>query len=145
MTYNYKRHQVDEKSARVHDTKASLVGLPDASFVIYLGLNCIVWALIWNGAATKQPFLNPHVLAVLASVGPVGLAQLMVSSQDPRRPILYPFQRQAHEPTSKQGNLEYSFHRDSVGRAALHLLLPLLLCIGPVYALVQAFNCCESI
>ena len=97
----HKRHQVDEKSARVHDTKASLVGLPDASFVIYLGLNCIVWALVWNGAATKQPFLNPHVLAVLASVGPVGLAQLMVSAQDAPRPTLYPFQRQAHQQANK--------------------------------------------
>ena len=90
-------YQVDEKSARVHDTKASLVGFPDVSFVIYLSLNLIVWVLIWKGAASKQPHLNPHVLAVLASVGPVGLAQLMVSIQDPRRSILYPFQRQEHQ------------------------------------------------
>jgi len=112
--------KVDEKSARVHDSKASLLGLPDASFVIYLSLNCIVWVLIWQEASGgKQPNLNPHLLAFLASIGPVGLAQLIVWIQDPRRPVLYPFQR------------------DSVGTVALHLILPLLLCIGPVYALVH--------
>jgi len=111
--------KVDEKSARVHDTKASLVGFPDVSFVIYLALNLIVWVLIWKAAVSKQPNLNPHVLAVLASVGPVGLAQLMVSIQDPRRSILYPFQR------------------DSFGTVALHLILPFVLCIGPVYTLVD--------
>ena len=97
------KHQVDEKSARVHDSKASLLGLPDASFVIYLSLNCIVWVLIWQEASGgKQPNLNPHLLAFLASIGPVGLAQLIVWIQDPRRPVLYPFQRQAlHQTTSE--------------------------------------------
>ena len=99
------KHQVDEKSARVHDTKASLLGLPDVSFVIYLSLNCIVWVLIWQEASSgKQPNLNPHLLAFLASVGPVGLAQLMVWIQDPRRPILYPFQRQALHQTTKKSD-----------------------------------------
>jgi len=111
--------KVDEKSARIHDTKATLLGLPDPSFVIYLALNCLVWVLIWKSTKEPLPYLNPHFLAALASVGPVALAQLMVWTQDPRRPILYPFQR------------------DSVGTVALHLLLPLLLCIGPVYTLVD--------
>ena len=136
-------YQVDEKSARVHDTKATLLGLPDASFVIYLGLNCIVWALVWKEAGTRQPYLNPHLLAALASVGPVGLAQLMVSTQDPPRPILYPFQRQAHQKEREADRKILIIFRDSVGTIALHLLLPLLLCIGPVYALVsvaQNFN-----
>ena len=90
--------QVDEKSAKVHDAKASLLGLPDASFVVYLALNVIVWLLIWQSAAGNVPphhLLNPHLLAFLASAGPVVLAQLMVWTLDPHRPILYPFQRQA--------------------------------------------------
>ena len=89
------KYQVDEKSARIHDTKATLLGLPDPSFVIYLALNCLVWVLIWKSTKEPLPYLNPHFLAALASVGPVALAQLMVWTQDPRRPILYPFQRQA--------------------------------------------------
>ena len=72
-----------------------MLGLPDPSFVIYLALNCLVWALIWKSTKEPLPYLNPHFLAALASVGPVALAQLMVWTQDPRRPILYPFQRQA--------------------------------------------------
>jgi len=114
--------KVDEKSARVHDSKASLLGLPDAGFVVYLALNGLVWLVIWQSAtgnSSPHHLLNPHLLAFLASAGPVVLAQLMVWTLDPHRPILYPFQR------------------DSYRTVALHLVLPLFLCIGPVYTLVH--------
>ena len=96
------RSKVSQKSpksrSKVHDAKASLLGLPDASFVVYLALNGIVWLVIWQSATGNSPphhLLNPHLLAFLASAGPVVLAQLMVWTLDPHRPILYPFQRQA--------------------------------------------------
>ena len=36
-------HEVLCQTAAVHDSKASLAGLPDLGFAIYIGLNIISW------------------------------------------------------------------------------------------------------
>ena len=70
--------KVDDRSAAVHDAKASL-GIPEPEFAVYLGLNCAVWAAVWL-AARQQAGLHlysPHALALLASAGPVIIAQVV--------------------------------------------------------------------
>merc|ERR1712029_710882 len=37
--------KTDAKSAAIHDSKATL-GLPEAGFTIYIGVNCMIWALV---------------------------------------------------------------------------------------------------
>lgn len=70
--------KVDTKTASAHDAKASLTTPPDAGFVIYMGVNCAIWAILW--LAVRQEYqlhtINPHYLALLVSAGPVVLAQV---------------------------------------------------------------------
>ena len=73
-------------------------GLPDPGFVIYIGLNCAVWALLWF-SIQKQFGIhewNPHYLAFLASSGPVIIAQMMANITENsklKRSIFYPFHK----------------------------------------------------
>ena len=89
--------KVDEKTAAVHDSKASLAGLPDLGFAIYLGLNCSAWWLLWRqltSAALGPASPSPVTMGLLLSAGPVLLAQLMANiTERSRRSILYPFHK----------------------------------------------------
>ena len=35
--------RVDDKAASVHDAKASLRGLPEPGFAVYMAINCCFW------------------------------------------------------------------------------------------------------
>ena len=87
--------KVDEKTAAVHDSKASLAGLPDLGFAIYLGLNCLAWWLLWRQlTSTALGPASPVTMGLLLSAGPVLLAQLMANiTERSRRSILYPFHK----------------------------------------------------
>lgn len=62
--------QVDEKTAALHDVKASLNTAPDPGFVIYIGLNCFIWAILWYAVQGQYGLdqWNPHYLAFLVSI-----------------------------------------------------------------------------
>jgi hypothetical protein len=114
--------KVDEKAASVHDAKASLVGLPDAGFAIYIGLNCVVWSVLWL-VVRQQHGLDTwsrHLLALLVSAGPVLLAQVMANLTDA---------------TSR--SMFYPFHKDGWKAITGHVAIASLVCVGPVYATVH--------
>ena len=114
--------KVDEKTAAIHDAKASLAGLPDFGFAIYISLNCAIWALLWC-AITNQHGVqewNPHYLAFLASAGPTIVAQIMANlTESSKRSIFYPF------------------HKDGWKTISGHVVISTLACIGPVYVMVH--------
>jgi len=114
--------KVDEKTAAIHDAKASLAGLPDFGFAIYISLNCAIWALLWC-AITNQHGVqewNPHYLAFLASAGPTVIAQIMANlTESSKRSIFYPF------------------HKDGWKTISGHVLISTFACIGPVYVMVH--------
>ena len=101
---------------------ASLAGLPDFGFAIYISLNCAIWALLWC-AITNQHGVqewNPHYLAFLASAGPTVIAQIMANlTESSKRSIFYPF------------------HKDGWKTISGHVLISTLACIGPVYVMVH--------
>ena len=114
--------QVDAKTVAVKDGKATL-GLPQLDSALYLLLNCGVWALVWQ-AATQQLAADgwsPHYLALLASLGPLLLAQAMANLTD----------------SGQHRSLLYPFHREGWGAASGHMAAALALCVGPVYGLVH--------
>ena len=114
--------KVDEKTAAIHDTKASLLGLPEPGFVIYLALNCIIWVLIWFGASGQYGIneWNPHILAFLSSAGPLIIAQIMANITDKtNRSIFYPF------------------HKDGWRTISGHLIISSLVCVGPIYIMIH--------
>jgi hypothetical protein len=113
---------VDEKTASVHDAKASLIGPPDTGFAIYIGLNCAVWSVLW--LAVRQQYgldtWSPHLLALLVSAGPALLAQAMANLTDrTNRSMFYPF------------------HKDGWRAINGHVAIASLVCVGPVYATVH--------
>jgi hypothetical protein len=114
--------KVDDKSAAIHDAKASLTGLPDLGFTVYISINCAIWALLWF-AVQKQYSVNdwnPHYLAFLASAGPVIIAQIMANmTETSKRSIFYPF------------------HKDGWKTISAHVIISSLVCIGPVYVMVH--------
>ena len=114
--------QVDAKTAAVKDTKAAL-GLPQVDSALYLLLNCGVWALVWQAATLQLPAdsWSPHSLALLASVGPLLLAQAMANLTD----------------SGQHRSLLYPFHREGLGAASGHMAAALFLCVGPVYVMVH--------
>merc|ERR1711973_712258 len=114
--------KVDTKTASAHDAKASLTTPPDAGFVIYMGVNCAIWAILW--LAVRQEYqlhtINPHYLALLVSAGPVVLAQVMANlTENTKRSMFYPF------------------HKDGWKVISGHVIISSLVCIGPVYAMVH--------
>ena len=130
-TYNGgSEEKVDEKSVRLHDTKANFSKtLPEVGFVIYMGLNMLLWGILY--CAFKQiPLLDggtkridcPTTMALLISVGPIAIAQAMTmlteASRRPR-PVLYPF------------------HKDKVIHTMFHLSVSILACVAPVFLLVH--------
>ena len=129
-TYNGgSEEKVDEKSVRLHDTKANFSKtLPEVGFVIYMGLNMLLWGILY--CAFKQiPLLDggtkridcPTTMALLISVGPIAIAQAMTmlteASRRPR-PVLYPF------------------HKDKVIHTMFHLSVSILFVV-PVFLLVH--------
>ena len=113
---------VDDKAAAIHDAKASLAGLPDIGFALYICSNCTIWAILWL-AVQKQYGLhevNPHHLALLASAGPVVIAQIMANLTD-----------------SSKRSIFYPFHKDGWKAISGHVLISTLVCIGPVYVMVH--------
>ena len=114
--------QVDAKTAAVKDTKAAL-GLPHVDSALYLLLNCVVWALVWQAATLQLPAdsWSPHSLAILASVGPLLLAQALANLTD----------------SGQHRSLLYPFHREGLGAASGHMAAALFLCVGPVYVMVH--------
>ena len=92
--------KVDAKTVAIHDSKSSLAGPPDLGFVLYLGLNCLAWALLWlrltDSAQLGQlaGWLTPTTMAAMIGAGPVILAQLMANMTDnTKRSIFYPFHK----------------------------------------------------
>ena len=73
--------KVDSKTASAHDAKASLTTPPEAGFVVYMAINCMVWVILWLAVRKEYDLhnLNPHYLALLVSAGPVVLAQVFLS------------------------------------------------------------------
>ena len=45
--------KVDEKTAAIHDSKASLFGAPDPGFATYIALNCGIWTLLYLSVFDK--------------------------------------------------------------------------------------------
>ena len=114
--------KVDDKTAAIHDSKASLYGLPDPGFVIYITLNCAIWTLLWKAVRKENGFgdVNPHCLAFLASFGPVIIAQVMANLTDKsKRSIFYPF------------------HKDGYKTLGTHLIISFLACVGPIYIMTH--------
>jgi len=115
--------KVDEKTVAIHDSKASLAGLPDFGFVLYIGLNCLVWLVVVRAAmrgGDDDLGLGPVGLALLTSLGPVLLAQVMANlTEGTKRSILYPF------------------HKDGWAAVSGHLTISSILCILPVYTMVH--------
>ena len=114
--------KVDEKAASVHDAKASLKGLPEPGFAIYMAVNCCFWALIWFGVSKQHGVhqLSPHWVAFLVSFGPVIVAQVMANlTEKSKRSIFYPF------------------HKDGWRAISTHVLISTLICVGPVYVMVH--------
>ena len=113
---------IDEKSAAIHDAKASLKGFPDLGFSLYMALNCAIWAVLWLGVQKQYGVheWSPHYLALLTSVGPIVIAQVMANlAESSKRSILYPF------------------HREGWKTMSGHLIISSLVCIGPVYVMVH--------
>ena len=144
--------KVDTKTASAHDAKASLTTPPDAGFVIYMGVNCAIWAILW--LAVRQEYqlhtVNPHYLALLVSAGPVVLAQVgclcllpyhhhifhkvMANlTENTKRSMFYPFHKDGWKvikylPTTKRSD----HHRSSAG-----------MCSSPAwFALAQCTRWC---
>ena len=114
--------KVDQKTAAIHDAKASLLGPPDLGFAVYLGLNCVIWCLVWWSVTGQHGVSqwSPHSLACLASVGPVVLAQAMANlTETTKRSMFYPF------------------HKDGWRTLTVHVLISSLVCVGPVYVMVH--------
>ena len=114
--------KVDKKSAATHDRKASLLGLPDPGFIVYLLLNSSVWLLLWFSVSRQHGIdsWSPHVLAFLTSVGPLILAQALDNITDrSKRSILYPF------------------HKEGWKTMSGHLIVSFLVTILPVYVMVH--------
>ena len=87
------------QTVAIHDSKSSLAGPPDLGFVLYLGLNCLAWALLWL-RLTDSPqvedltWLTPAIMAFIVGAGPVILAQSMANMTDnSKRSIFYPFHK----------------------------------------------------
>ena len=114
--------KVDDRTAAIHDAKASITGLPEPSYAIYIILNCAIWALLWF-ALQKQYGVhewNPHHFSFLASVGPVVIAQIMANiTESSKRSIFYPF------------------HKEGWKTISGHVIVSSLVCIGPVYVMVH--------
>ena len=68
---------MDEKSAAIHDSKASLLGLPEPGFATYVALNCGLWTLLYMAVHDKA--YDPHFLAFLVGFGPLIIAQVMAN------------------------------------------------------------------
>ena len=89
--------KVDARTAAVLDSKSSLAGPPDLGFILYLGLNCLAWALLWLRLTDSrlEDWLSPACLAFTISAGPVLLAQAMASLTNTasRRSVFYPFHK----------------------------------------------------
>ena len=87
--------KVDARTAAVLDSKSSLAGPPDLGFVLYLGLNCLAWALLWLRLTDSGlvDWVSPATLAFTISAGPLVLAQVManVTNTGTRRSVFYPF------------------------------------------------------
>ena len=110
---------IDDKVAAINDAKATIYGLPDIDTVIYNTLNLLVWFTIF--LAVRQEYnihtWSPHILAFVASFGPVVLAQVMDRS---KRSLFYPF------------------HKETYQRLSFHILVSTTVCIVPVYILVHS-------
>ena len=112
--------KVDAKTAQIHDSKASLIGIPDAGFATYIGLNCAIWSLLYLAVYDKTLDFDPHYLAFLVSFGPLIIAQVMANlTEKSKRSIFYPF------------------HKDGWKTMSSHLIISGLVCIGPVYILAH--------
>jgi len=114
--------KVDSKTASAHDAKASLTTPPEAGFVVYMAINCMVWVILWLAVRKEYDLhnLNPHYLALLVSAGPVVLAQVMANlTENTKRSMFYPF------------------HKDGWKVISGHVLISSLVCVGPVYAMVH--------
>ena len=90
--------KVDARTVAVHDSKSSLAGAPDLGFLLYLGLNCLTWALLWLRLTNSRlvaglDWVSPASLAFSISAGPLLLAQVManLTNTGSKRSIFYPF------------------------------------------------------
>ena len=83
----------------IHDSKSTLAGAPDLGFVIYIGLNCLAWALLWlkltdSHLVKELDWLSPAAMSFIIGAGPVILAQTMANMTDnTKRSIFYPFHK----------------------------------------------------
>jgi len=119
--------KVDAKTAAIHDSKASLTGLPDLGFAIYIGLNIISWVLFCT-KLTGLPLptldltsVTPVMMAVTLSAGPVILAQTMANITD----------------KNKSRSIFYPFHKDGWKAISGHLIISAVACVLPVFILVH--------
>jgi len=114
--------KVDEKSAAIHDSKASLLGLPDPGFATYISLNCLIWFCFYekmmNNEMTRGISIN--TVAFLVSAGPIIIAQIMANLTDKsKRSIFYPF------------------HKDGWRNISSHLMISTVACVVPVFIFVH--------
>ena len=56
------KEKVDAKSAAIHDSKATLNGLPDLGFFIYMVINCFIWILLGFAIMQKVQYLHCSIL-----------------------------------------------------------------------------------
>ena len=90
--------KVDARTVAVHDSKSSLAGAPDLGFLLYLGLTCLTWALLWLRLTNSRlvaglDWVSPACLAFSISAGPLLLAQVManLTNTGSKRSVFYPF------------------------------------------------------
>ena len=78
--------------------QATLAGLPDLGFAVYISINILVWLMLWckvtNSNMINMDMVSNSMMAALVSVGPVVLAQLMANMTDrTKRSVFYPFHK----------------------------------------------------
>jgi len=111
------------------DAKATLVGLPDASYVAYLSLAALApWLLLYHvltlptGAGEGWA----HASAAAVAIGPVVAAVLLVMLSEPKKVAAEP-----------KAALAAPFHKEQLGALGMHLLVGGVIVAMPVYHLVH--------
>ena len=122
-----------EHVAVVTDAKATLFGLPDASYVVYLLLAIVApWsvlcrALLDQAANNALSDLGPHTVALLVGVWPVLAAILLQTITELKKVLAGP--RQA---------LTAPFHKEAVaGALGMHLIVATAFTMVPAYHAVH--------
>ena len=128
-----KQQAADDHVAVVTDARATIVGLPDASYMAYLTLAVLApLGLLYHhlaapGGSAAATALSAHAVALAVSVGPVLAAVLLQVLAAPAQALSEP-----------RKVLVAPFHKEGVfGALGLHLLVSSLVTVVPAYHAVH--------